>query len=173
VRAGRLISMVLILQRRGRVTAAELSEEFGVSIRTVLRDVQALHEAGIRVYTRQGAGGGIELIGAYRTILTGLSGEEASAVFLLGHPTSVGGGAGDARTVHGGPPSRARRKGRRLVSGAPHRLWSVCDECAGAVLGQDHPDHVRASAGLRPGHLLVRANLRRFDRPVCPWEHLR
>jgi predicted DNA-binding transcriptional regulator YafY len=86
MRAGRLIHMILMLQRRGRITAAELSEEFGVSTRTVLRDVEALHEAGIPIYTSQGSGGGIELVAGFRTALTGLAAEEAGAVLLIGQP---------------------------------------------------------------------------------------
>jgi len=86
VRAGRLIHMLLILQRRGRLTATALSEELGVTPRTVLRDVDALHEAGVPIYTTQGSGGGIELVAGFRTVLTGLTVEEAEAVLLVGQP---------------------------------------------------------------------------------------
>jgi predicted DNA-binding transcriptional regulator YafY len=86
MRAGRLVTMLLILQRRGRVTAGALSEELGVAERTVLRDVQALHEAGVPIYTSQGAGGGIELVDGYRTVLTGLTSDEAAVILLIGQP---------------------------------------------------------------------------------------
>jgi predicted DNA-binding transcriptional regulator YafY len=62
VRAGRLITLVLILQRHGRVTAAELARRLEVSERTVLRDIEALSGAGVPVYATRGAGGGFELL---------------------------------------------------------------------------------------------------------------
>ena len=57
VRAGRLIAMLLTLQQRGRMTAAQLAEQLEVSQRTVLRDVEALSEAGLPIFTTQGSGG--------------------------------------------------------------------------------------------------------------------
>jgi predicted DNA-binding transcriptional regulator YafY len=62
VRAGRLITLVLILQRHGRVTAAELARRLEVSQRTVLRDIEALSGAGVPVYAIRGPGGGFELL---------------------------------------------------------------------------------------------------------------
>ena len=62
MRAGRLITLVLILQRHGRVTAAELARQLEVSQRTVLRDLEALSGAGVPVYATRGAGGGFELL---------------------------------------------------------------------------------------------------------------
>ena len=58
MRAGRLVTLMLILQRRGRVTAAELAQELEVSERTVLRDIDDLSGAGVPVYATRGAGGG-------------------------------------------------------------------------------------------------------------------
>lgn len=62
MRAGRLITLMLILQRHGRVTAAELARQLEVSQRTVLRDIEALSGAGVPVYATRGAGGGFELL---------------------------------------------------------------------------------------------------------------
>ncbi len=70
MRAGRLITLMLILQRRDRATAAELAVELEVSERTVLRDIEALSGAGIPVYATRGPGGGFQLLDGYTSELT-------------------------------------------------------------------------------------------------------
>lgn len=85
MRADRLISMVMLLQTRGKLTAAALAQELDVSRRTILRDVDALSSAGIPIYTESRHGGGIALDENYRTTLTGLTEAEIHTLFISGN----------------------------------------------------------------------------------------
>src|ERR1700722_15573121 len=89
MRADRLVAALLLLQRRGQVSAREVAEELEVSERTARRDLEALGLAGLPVYSRQGRNGGWLLAGGGRTDLSGLNAAEVRALFLLAGPMSV------------------------------------------------------------------------------------
>ncbi len=99
MRASRLVSIVLLLQTRGRMTADALAAEFEVSVRTIYRDIEALGRSGVPVYGEAGREGGYRLVGGYRTQLTGLTPQEAAALWLMALPGPAGElGLGEAVT---------------------------------------------------------------------------
>lgn len=83
MRASRLLRILLLLQNRGRMTSGRLATELEVAPRTILRDVDAMTEAGLPIIVHQGNRGGIELGFNYRTRLTGLDRDEARALGLI------------------------------------------------------------------------------------------
>jgi predicted DNA-binding transcriptional regulator YafY len=121
MRADRLVAAVLLMQSRGRVTAAELAAELEISVATARRDLEALSTAGIPVYPQPGRGGGWALVGGSRTDLTGLSATEAQALFLL---------VGPAAAVSG----EAKAALRKLVRALPQTFRADAEAAAGATM---------------------------------------
>ncbi|MFL5944074.1 MAG: helix-turn-helix transcriptional regulator [Gaiellaceae bacterium] len=100
MRATRLVSLLLLLQMRGQLTAQELADHFEVSVRTIHRDVESLGAAGVPVEALRGPAGGYRLSGGYRTRLTGLTAAEAEALFVAPAPAAelgLGGVLANAR----------------------------------------------------------------------------
>ena len=89
MRAGRLLTMLSILEREGRTTARGLADRLEVTPRTVLRDVEALSEAGVPIFTVPGAGGGIEVLEGFRARLATLPAAAADGLLLLGVPATA------------------------------------------------------------------------------------
>lgn len=83
MRAARLLQIMLLLQNRGRMSSLELANELEVTRRTILRDVDAMTEAGLPIIVLQGNQGGIKLGFNYRTRLTGLATDEARALAVM------------------------------------------------------------------------------------------
>ncbi|SDT71206.1 YafY family protein [Jiangella sp. DSM 45060] len=89
MRASRLMAMMLLIQQRRTMTAAEVAGELEVSVRTVYRDIAALQATGVPLWTESGPGGGIRLVEGWRTTLDGLTGDEAAALFVGGVPSAA------------------------------------------------------------------------------------
>jgi predicted DNA-binding transcriptional regulator YafY len=125
MRADRLLSLVLLLQHRGRMSASMLARELEVSTRTVLRDVEALSTAGVPVYAERGRHGGFALLPGYSTDLTGLTSGEALALLVAGSR----GSAPDP----GMAPALASAM-RKVVAALPTQQRDTATRAAGRIL---------------------------------------
>lgn len=173
MRAGRLLSLLLLLQTRGRMTAPEIARELQVSVRTVYRDMEALSAAGVPVYADRGPAGGYRLLDGYRTRLNGLTPAEAAALFLAGLPGPAGElGLGEEAAAAGlkllaalppGPRSQAARMRERFHLEAPGWYRSADDVPHLAVVA----DAVWAERPLRMRY--VRWGKREVERVVHPY----
>src|SRR5919198_3335393 len=141
MRASRLVSLLLLLQTRGQLTAAELADRLEGSERTIQRDIEALADAGVPVEATRGPAGGYRLAGGYRTKLTGLTGEEAEALFV-GPAAELGLGRvfADARLkVLAALPPELQERAERSV-----RLFHL--DTRGWFRGEDKTPHLPALA---------------------------
>lgn len=129
MRASRLLSILILLQLRTRLTAEALAQEFGVSVRTIYRDIDELSAAGVPVYGERGAGGGFQLLEGWQTRLTGLLPDEAESLVLIGLP-------GPASQLGLGAP--AQRLRHKLMAALPHDNASL----AGRLQDRFHVDPV-------------------------------
>ena len=129
MRASRLLSILMLLQLRDRLTADALAAEFEVSVRTIYRDIDKLAEAGVPVYADRGPGGGFRLIDGYRTRLTGLAADEVEALLMIGLP-------GPAAALGMGPA--ASNAGRKMLASLPRSSGDV----AGRMGARFHLDPV-------------------------------
>lgn len=168
MRADRLVSLALLLQSRGRMSARAIAAELEVSVRTVYRDLGALSAAGVPVVAEPGPSGGCRLLEGYRFPLRGLSLDEAEALLVLGVPAAIAElGLADTLAV-------AHRK-IRITAGAD------CTEPALVYLdmprwfhGTEHVPHLRTLAEAVRQRRQLRLGYRRGDqgaettRLVCP-----
>ena len=167
MRATRLVSVLLLLQMRGQLTASELAVHFGVSVRTVHRDVEALVDAGVPVEAVRGPAGGYRLAGGYRTKLAGLTADEAEALFVAPAPAAelgLGGVLANARLkVLAALPAELQERASRA-----ERYFHL--DTRGWFRGEDTVPHLptiaaatwqgrRLSARYREGPRIVRRTL--------------
>ncbi|MGW9447183.1 helix-turn-helix transcriptional regulator [Streptomyces sp. NPDC055632] len=131
MRADRLVSLVLLLRRHGRLTADALARELEVSTRTVLRDIEALSAAGVPVYAERGRYGGFALLPGFRTELTGLNHDETLALLAAG--------SGRGEQVFGLGPALASAL-RKVVDALPEGHRATADDAARRFLVDPETD---------------------------------
>ncbi|MGI5236504.1 helix-turn-helix transcriptional regulator [Dactylosporangium sp. CA-139066] len=163
MRASRLLSTLLLLQTRGRLTAQQIADELEVSVRTVYRDIEALSASGVPVYADRGPTGGFALLDGYRTSLTGLTTDEAAALFLNGS----GATAGDLGL---GPTLEAARL--KLLAALPAEQRSMAGriqervhvDAPGWFRDPEAPPHLDAAAGALWEQRRIQVVYRKWDR---------
>ncbi|MFH9199803.1 helix-turn-helix transcriptional regulator [Streptomyces anulatus] len=131
MRADRLVSLVLLLRQRGRLTADTLARELEVSTRTVLRDIEALSAAGVPVYAERGRHGGFALLPGFRTELTGLNHDETLALLAAG--------SGRGEQVFGLGPALASAM-RKVVDALPESHQAAASDAAQRFLVDPETD---------------------------------
>ncbi|GAA4606357.1 putative DNA-binding transcriptional regulator YafY [Actinoplanes octamycinicus] len=165
MRADRLVATLLLMQARGRVTAAEVAAELEVSVATARRDLEALSAAGIPVFPQPGRHGGWSLVGGARTDLSGLSAVEARALFLLLGPAA-------------GASEQTRSALRKLVRALPAPFRADAEAAASATLvdpvgwgerGSDRPGLVDRLQDAVVRRRRVRFTYRGEPRTADPW----
>jgi predicted DNA-binding transcriptional regulator YafY len=140
MRADRLVAVLLLLQARGRVTAAQVADELEISERTARRDLEALAMAGIPVYSQAGRGGGWSLVGGSRTDLSGLTAAEARTLFLVAGPSASA-------------TPQVKAALRKLVRALPEPFRAEAEAAAAAVVLD--PLHWDRASAPPPAHLDV------------------
>jgi len=112
MRADRLLSEVLLLQSRGRLTGRQMAKRLEISERTVHRDMEALSASGVPVFALRGSRGGWQLDDHWRTQVPGLDEVELRAL-LMAQPRVIG----DARLA-----AAAERALEKLTAALPLSL---------------------------------------------------
>jgi predicted DNA-binding transcriptional regulator YafY len=158
MKASRLLSILMLLQARGRLTATALAQAMAVSPRTILRDIDQLSAAGVPLWGERGHQGGFQLREGWSTQLTGMTEPEANALLLAGLPgpateLGLGAAAASARlklvaSLPDGWREQANRVGERLhidpvdwyrSQDSPQHLRGVADAVwHGRTLGMDY-----------------------------------
>jgi predicted DNA-binding transcriptional regulator YafY len=145
--ASRLLSLLMLLQARGRLSAPALARQLEVSVRTVYRDIDSLSAAGVPVYGDRGRSGGFQLRDGWRTQLTGLTAGEARALFLTGLP-------GPAKAL--GLGEAAASAHLKLVAALPAQ-WQADAERVGSRFHLDPVDWFRDAAPVDHLHAVAQA----------------
>ncbi|WP_250034687.1 helix-turn-helix transcriptional regulator [Paractinoplanes maris] len=165
MRADRLVAALLLMQQRGRVTAAELAAELEVSVATARRDLEALSAAGIPVYPQPGRHGGWQLVGGARTDLSGLTASEARALFLLAGPAAS-------------TSDEVKAALRKLLRALPETYRTEAQAAAGATLidpsrwgenTRDRPEAVRRVQEAVVRRHRIRFRYKDVRREADPW----